>query len=306
MELDEVFRGCAANRACRSRYPHLRRAFMGLVSRLEKHPRVIRLPDFRPHPVSVVIDGAGVYTDAMFGIFPGNRFAPDEIPGLIDDMWRESHGKLDAVYRRFLGTGPATNQHDGQFISLGKTMSYECHDVTAFTTHRDLRQAARDLPMYAARYLGSSFDLGHYFANPRSPAGCRIWRVGRAAPEQHEPVASDVPTLVLAGQFDLGVSPYVVRQIDDQLTRSTYVEFPAGPHLQLASFNVARDCARAIAAEFLRSPLVPPDTSCVDDLPAYDFTPPRSGDRVMRTMSQCRVWLRPTCAVERRDGTQPG
>ena len=273
MQLDAVFRGCAANRACRSRYPHLRRAFMALVNRLQRHPQVIRIPDFRPHPVSIVVDGAGAYADAMFAIFPGNRFAHDEILRLIDDMWRESHGELAAIYRRFLGVGPITIEHASDFISLGKTMSYECHDVTSFTTRRDLRRAARALPVFAERYLGSSFDLGHSFGNPRSPAGCRIWRVGRAAPEQHQPVASDVPTLVLAGEFDLGVPPYIVRQIDDELTRSTYVEFPASGHLQLASFNRGSDCARSIAQAFLASPTNPPDTSCVDALPEFDFTP---------------------------------
>ena len=223
-----------------------------------------------------MVDGAGAYTDAMFGIFPGNRFAPSEIPGLIERMWRESHGRLDAVYRGLLGTGPVTNDHANDFVALGKTMSYECHDVTDFTTRSDLRHAARDLPWFAERYLGSSFDLGHYFANPRSPAGCRIWRVGRAAPEQHEAVVSDVPTLVLAGEFDLGVSPYVVRQIDDDLSRSTYVEFPGSPHLQLASYNRSAPCARAISAAFLRDPTVAPDTSCVDALPAYDFSPTKA------------------------------
>jgi pimeloyl-ACP methyl ester carboxylesterase len=290
-ELDAIFRGCAANRACRTRYPHLRAAFMGLVSRLQEHPQVIRLADFRPHPVRLVIDGAGVYTDALFGIFPGNQFAPDEIPGLIDRMWRESHGELFAVYRELLGTGPVTNEHADEIFSLGRTMSYECHDVTAFLTARDRRRAARELPMFAQRYLGRSFDLGHFYANPRSPAGCRIWRVGRAAPQQHEPVASDVPTLVLAGEFDIGVPPYIVRQVDDELTRSTYVEFPGSPHLQLASFNPSSKCARAIAAAFLLSPLAEPDTSCVAALPAYDFTPPRSSSR--------------PSGVEPRHGPQP-
>ena len=281
-ELDAIFRGCAANRACRSRYPHLRRAFMTLVTRLGRHPRVLRLADFRPHPVRLVIDGAGVYTDALFGIFPGNRFASDEIPGLIDQMWRASHGELVAVYRELLGTGPVTNERSDDIFALGRTMSYECHDVTNFLTGRDLRQAARALPMFAERYLGRSFDLGHFYANPRSPAGCRIWRVGRADPAQHEPVASDVPTLVLAGEFDTGVPPYIVRQVDDRLTRSTYVEFPASAHLQLASFNTGSRCARSIAAAFLRTPSERPDTSCVEGLPAYDFTPPRPPRRGVR------------------------
>ena len=278
LELDKIFRGCAADRACRHRYPHVRGAFMALVHRLQKHPQVIRIPDFRPHPVSIKVTGAGLYADAMFGIFPGDRFSRNEIPGLLERIWRETHGELTEVYRDLLGVGPATNEHASDFVSLGKTMSYECHDVTNFITRGDLRRAARALPVFAERYLGSSFDLGQFFASPRSPAGCRIWKVGRAAPEQHQPVASDVPTLVLAGEYDIGVPPYVVQQIDDALTHATYVELPASAHLQLASFNAGSTCARSIARAFLAAPLAAPDTACVDTLPELDFAPTRSLD----------------------------
>jgi pimeloyl-ACP methyl ester carboxylesterase len=303
--LDGVFAGCAANQACRTRYPHLRRGFMRLVSRLNTRPRVIRFPDFRPRPVRLRLDGMSLYKDVMLQVFPGNAFVPNEIPHLIDNMWRQSHGELRAVYQEQFGTGPVTNGNSDHFVALGRTMSAECHDITNFITPAERRRAVRDLPMMADRYLDRHFDLTHFFADPRSPAGCRIWRAGRAPAEQHRPVSSSVPTLVLAGEFDTGVPPLIVRQVDDRLSRSTYVEFPASAHLQLASYNVGSDCARSIAAAFLAEPENALDTSCVDALPDADFTPtppvgePRTAPRIAPT---CRVWFRSWCAIDLQGG----
>ncbi|WP_346385022.1 alpha/beta fold hydrolase [Nocardioides sp.] len=273
-QLEAVFAGCAANRACRDAYPHLRRVFMRAVHRLNRHPRVVHFPMFRPHPVHLRLDGAGVYFDAVHQIFPGNVFVGDDIHHLIDSMWRIGHGQLTAVYREMFGTGPQVNYHQNSFVAVGRTMSLECHDVTNFVTRRDLRRAARDLPMYAPRYRSRSYDLGDTLGNYRSPAGCRIWDVGRARPRQHRPVVSSVPALVLAGEYDGGVTPYTVHKNVRGLSHATYVEFRAASHQQLAFFNIAHRCARSIAAEFLAHPHAAPDTSCADTLPPFDFTPP--------------------------------
>jgi hypothetical protein len=61
-------------------------------------------------------------------------------------------------------------------------------------------------------------------------------------------VTSRIPTLVLAGEYDIGVPPYIVRQVVKGLSRSHYYEFPGSAHLQLASFANASDCARSITA----------------------------------------------------------
>jgi pimeloyl-ACP methyl ester carboxylesterase len=282
-DLEEIFAGCAANRACRRSYPHLRQLFMRTVARLQRHPVTVHLRNFRPHPERMRIDGVGLYFDATHSIFPGDVFAPEEIGYLIDNLWRMSHGQVERVYQEMLGTGPITGFPESRFFAQGRTMSLECHDTISAITPRVLRRAARDMPWYAPRYRSPAFDLGLTIGNPRSPAGCRIWDVGRASAEQHEPVVSDVPTLVLAGQFDGGVPDYIVQQNVEGLSRATYVEFPAVGHLQLAFFNPAHRCARSMAADFLADPTTPPDTTCVEEMPEFDFTP--SSERADRNPS---------------------
>lgn len=273
-ELKGILAGCAANDACRAKYPHLRRSFMRMVRRLNEQPVTVSFPKFRPHPVRLRLDGAGLYVDALSEIFPGNLFAPENIHNLLSNMWDLTHGHLTRTYRRLFGRGPVTNDHYNDFVSLGATMSYECHDIINFLTRQDRRDAVRAIPAFAPRFLGRHFDLGDSISNERSPAGCRVWPVGRAPAAQHEPVRSKVPTLVLTGGMDNGVPRYITRQAMPGLKNSTYVSFPASGHQQLADFNVAYECARSIAEDFLDHPRQQPDTSCVADVPEFDYTPP--------------------------------
>lgn len=277
-QLGRIFRGCRATASCHAAYPGLRHDFYRKVHRLQAHPVTITFPDFQPHPVQLTLDGVGLYADAIYSIFPGDKFNPNEIPALLDRLWRETHGQLVSVYRDLIGTGPVTNDHASDFVPQGKSLSYICRDQSNFTTERDLRRAARDLPPFAPRYLDPDFDLVDGGAGFISPAGCAVWKVGRADPVQHRPTHSDIPTLVLAGEYDGGVPAYIVHQVVAGLTRARYYKFPASPHLQLASYNVDSSCARRIATEFLAHPAAKPDSSCIDDLPPLDFTIPPPGN----------------------------
>jgi pimeloyl-ACP methyl ester carboxylesterase len=86
-------------------------------------------------------------------------------------------------------------------------------------------------------------------------------------------VHSSIPTLVLAGEYDIGVPPFIVRQIPPALPRSFYYEFPAAPHIQLANDNPVSSCARSITDQFLNAPTTRPNSSCIRSLPPFDFTP---------------------------------
>jgi pimeloyl-ACP methyl ester carboxylesterase len=272
-ELDAIFAGCRANAACNATYPGLRHAFFRKVAQLQQHPATITFPDFQPHPVQLRLDGAGMFADVIFSIFPGDAFSPEGIHDLLNRMWRETHGQLVGAYRDWFGTGPATNGHANDFVAQGKSMSYVCHDQVSFITHDDLVQAAHDVPAFAPRYLSPNYDLADGFNTTISPAGCRIWDVGQAAQVQDQPVESHIPTLVLAGEYDRGVPPYIVRQVMVGLSRGHYYEFPASAHIQLASYNNGAKCARRITTQFLDNPNVTPDSSCIAALPQFDFTP---------------------------------
>ena len=271
--LEKVFAGCAANAACNARYPKIRKLFLDLVHKLNKHPAIVPSPDFLPHGVVFRVNGTEVYRQALLsvsaGYGPGGRGDGDGIRPLLETIWRMTHGELDDVIAGDC-CGPIVTDEDA-FRAEGKTMSYVCHDMVDFLTPDDLRRAAQDVPELSALFLDPNFEFSS--GDPVSPAGCRLWNVGVAEPAQHQPVHSAIPTLVLAGEYDTGVPALVVRQIPPTLSNSYYYEFPASPHIQLASFSPVADCSRAIAAQFLDRPTARPDSSCIASLPPFDFTP---------------------------------
>jgi hypothetical protein len=78
---------------------------------------------------------------------------------------------------------------------------------------------------------------------------------------------------VLAGEYDTGVPPLIVRQIPPTLRRSFYTSSRPRPHIQLGSYNPVSSCARSITGQFLGAPARRPNSSCIRSLPAFDFTP---------------------------------
>ena len=271
--LDRVFDGCEADPACDATYPGLRDLFEAKLDELNADPVIVTVPDFDPEPISFRVDGAWLWYDAAYTVWPGNRFGGESITWMLDNMWRATHGDLEAMEREMMGLGPVTSDTNS-FLAEGKTMSYLCRDVIGFMTRRDRINLLAELP-----WLAPDFERQKPFGLPMGPAGCRIWDVGTAAPAQHQPVVSDVPTIVLAGEFDGGAPAYMARQADDGLTRAHYYELPAAPHLQLSAFTSQSWCGREIATSFLDHPQAEPDASCVAELPPFDFSPPGPPER---------------------------
>ena len=55
---------------------------------------------------------------------------------------------------------------------------------------------------------------------------CQEWDSGQAGPIENEPVVSDVPTLLLAGEFDPITPPAWARQAAETLTNGTSSSTP--------------------------------------------------------------------------------
>ena len=194
------------------------------------------------------------------------------------------------------------NAHTNDFLAQGKTLSYACHDLVPSLTPRALRRAARELPPLAPRYLNPDYDLALGFTTFVSPGGCRYWDVGRAPASQRQPLKTDIPTLVLAGEYDTSMVPYVVRKLRRGLTNHYFFEMPASGHLQLAAYNNGHTCARKITRAFLADPTAAPDSSCIDGLPKADFTPPTDASLHPRWSSRSLGARSPAGSLRRLSG----
>jgi pimeloyl-ACP methyl ester carboxylesterase len=94
-----------------------------------------------------------------------------------------------------------------------------------------------------------------------------VWAVEQADPVVNEPVSSDVPALIFAGQFDPITPPEWGQLAAETLSNSFFYEFPGLGHGIMDSDR----CALGIGLQFLDEPTTEPDLSCLDDFSGPGF-----------------------------------
>ena len=113
--------------------------------------------------------------------------------------------------------------------------------------------------------FGDSANLGGQVFN-----ACDLWGVGERPELENQPVTSEVPILVTAGEYDPITPPSWGVQAAANLSNATFVEFPGLGH----GSSIAADCPREIVLDFLADPTGSLDITCIDEMPSPAFVVP--------------------------------
>lgn len=95
---------------------------------------------------------------------------------------------------------------------------------------------------------------------------CPIWQTRSATRAERAPVASDIRTLVVTGEFDPRTPIEFGRRIASTLSRSHVVELPGETH-----GGRPGACRAEIIARFLNDPEKQPDTTCITRMQSIQF-----------------------------------
>jgi hypothetical protein len=150
-------------------------------------------------------------------------------------------------------------------VSRGMTLSVFCADDLIGRTEQE--------------YLDKRLALPEQLVNRSRPdltarygpfATCRMWSVKQADPSVKQPLVSDIPTLVLEGEFDPVTPPEYGRLVASHLPNSTFYNFPNAGHNVVTTVECARQAARA----FFDNPAKTPEVACTANLPSVTFEVP--------------------------------
>ncbi len=235
-------------------FPHLREVFARTVERLNEEPAWVTFP----HP----INGDDVRLPVTGSVFAGALcdllYSTAAIPTLPAVIWDAQHGVFDSVIEivaeRLAGRGLRSSR--GMYFCVNC-----CDDKVSEDLADPIAQQAAMHPHMNALPL-MEFHLGEFII----PL-CAAWGAREAGPAEREPVRSDVPTLILAGEYDQNTPSDWGRLAGETLTCSYFVEFPATGHGVVARGG----CAASMIGAFFQDPSQRPDTACVDAIPAPDF-----------------------------------
>lgn len=200
--LDLVVADCKGAPACRSDHPDLRLRLDSVLARLSQRPAEVEVRGER------IAFGRGDFSYALRGLLYGRS---DEVPSVIQRAYDGDFASLAEYYLQRAGwVGGAGGEAGYHFSAL-------CAEDILPLTDDDV-----------ARLSAGTFMGDHLIAGYRSV--CNAWDVARLPDSFWEPVESDLPVLVISGEFDPVTPPVWGEAVAAHLSNSIHVVVPGGGH----------------------------------------------------------------------------
>ena len=267
-----LFNSCAADAACNAAYPDLENRFYEVVNRLNAEPATVtEVDDWTGEESEYDLWGddligwmfSSMYDASLIPVLPAvvtyayegdyqeavdllTYGSPDEVFEETEDPYADyDEGEVEAFFDEVGSLGDA----EGMFNAL------ECQEEVAYNNVDDLYAAAEGVRPEIGDYeIAGGEDM--YFL-------CETWIVEPAPAIENEAVVSDIPTLVLAGEFDPVTPPSWGAIAASTLSNSYFYTIPGLGH----GVTDANDCVVSITQQFLANPMTEPDASCIAGLP---------------------------------------
>ncbi len=253
--LKQLWEGCRLDADCADHYGDLEERLFTLVDEFEAAPTRASVPDFLAGGSwDVLFDGEWVLGTVFQGLY-SDQVIP-LLPQLIEELESGETSTLTLLTSNTLA--------NANYLSLGMHLSVQCHEEVAFTTPADIEAGLIGFDHIADSFDGSS-NLGDFMI-----AACDLWPAGSAGAVENEPVTSDIPTLVLAGEYDPITPPAWGASAAAYLSSASFVEFPGLGH----GTSISGDCPLSLVFAFYNDPAAAVDTGCVADMAGIDFKIP--------------------------------
>ncbi len=246
-----LFTRCQVDTACNETYPDLEQVYFDLVDRLNAEPATVQLQNPDTGEVyDLLLTGERLIAQTRDLLYVSSVLPI--LPGAIYDMAEGDFSLLALIQSQFMFQ---LNLADGMYNSV------ICTELADFTA-ADMADAEGLYPE-VAEVVEDLID--EVMLQP-----CQVWGVEHLGDQVTKPVAGDIPTLLLSGEFDPTVPPHLSEVAAEQLTHAYLYTFPGVGHSVLGS----SPCTQAMMLSFLDDPAQVPDASCLEEMPGLVFRLP--------------------------------
>ena len=251
--LNELCQACVADTGCSAAYGDIESLLFEVIALLNDEPVQISVGDlFTGDRYAVVLDGDSVLDLVFQSLYSEELLIA--IPEMLADIRDGRNLKVE-----FLVALVLANQ---RFFAIGQNFSVQCNEEVAFADPAAVDAATQRFPQLASLVEGAFTQSAYAFEF------CALWGAGVGDAIEAEPVFSDIPTLVVAGQFDPITPPSFGRAVADRLENSYFVEYPGLGH----GVAAVEGCPISVTLSFLDDPTIAPDVSCAASMPPARFT----------------------------------
>jgi pimeloyl-ACP methyl ester carboxylesterase len=249
---DLLFERVAADPAANAAYPDLGERFYALIDQLNAEPASVAIE----HPTSGGAVDVPVTGELLAGIASNVFYSSAEIPSLpklIANWLDGDFSHVAEVARDVLKPSERRGGARGLYYCVNC-----CDDKGGSEIVRAAIDAQRAIHPRMAQLPLMEWHLGEQIVDL-----CAAWGAREPGPDEYAPVTSDIPTLILAGEYDQNTPARFGRLAGETLSRGYYVEQPGGGHGVIGSGA----CAARIIRAFYDDPWTRPDDACMRVMP---------------------------------------
>ncbi len=255
-KLDEL---CRADEDCAETYPDLEERLRQATQSIIDEPITVDVTDTEIYPSGTATVFSDIAAFLPFTMLYEQTNYPG-LPGMIY-AWTDLLETRDETLFRAL----AESTGDGDFGGISQGMYNAILCLDGFRRAQvDSNAADRsEFPVFATAIGTREFD----------EKAARLCIDAGMAPREmaeYEPVETDIPALIVAGDMDPVTPPPLAKAILPGFSNATYVEFPYTGHGPLRSV----ECGGDLLNLFFDDPAADPDLSCVDEVEPPEFFVP--------------------------------
>ena len=231
--INALFAGCAADPQCHAAFPEPGPALLIAADRLDRSPRRLA-GTWHGTPYDFRLDGRQLMEALHMALYES-----DIVPRVPWAIYHAVDGSADTVWSEVLA------RHNlfvfRSMVDQGAFLSFHCREAVPFTDIARLK--TEDAAQPWARHVASGLGIVET---------CRSWPSGRPDPRESRPVASAIPALLLAGEYDPVTPPSNAKSAAAHLSHSQRFVFPGLGHWLTA--NTVTNCPQSIVLQFLDAP----------------------------------------------------
>jgi hypothetical protein len=226
----KIIAACENEPTCALQYSGLQRKLYTILRRLQDNPITLELRHEK-EKVKFVVTPSRFFSLLYDTGYDINSVIT--VPNVIQSLYVNNNDAL-----RYLAQGSLNMMIDDSF-SNPVYMEVECNE-------NEIKDRQAFIANINEKYLYYPV-LKRWQLAAIDDDFCTIWGKEESNAQFHQPVITDKPTLILAGQLDSATPVEWSKAVADRLPNSEYHEFPASAHGVL--YNVP--CAKDIVRRFL-------------------------------------------------------
>ncbi|MEM6721060.1 MAG: alpha/beta fold hydrolase [Bacteroidota bacterium] len=249
--VDKLLSACEADATCAQKFPKIKTKFFQYLRDKTENPLQVEVTNPNTgKPATFYLKGEDLIT--VFTISNSNNVAnvPLEIQKLLDNDLSSVKAQLASLFKK-------PTQSTG--FSMGMRLSVWCAEEYPFVSQTIVASEKTKYP----EVKGVSPTV--FESNI-----CDIWNVKPVKAIENKAIKSDIPVLLLSGEYDSETPVKWAAQMQKNFPNSYHITFKGWKHI--ITTNWSNPCGMEVANAFFNNPNTKPNLACFDEIQSLKFT----------------------------------